>query len=900
MAAGMASEWLQLRLEGIGDVSVVAAVVREGLSQRTQARLEVASTTPLDLGDTLAEPLRLFVAGSQERWWTLVLGAARFAGDRDGSFRYLLDLYDAAWLLRFAKNTRKFRKQSAQQIVSKVLDECGVDHRWQLTGTPAVRNYCAQYRETNLAFVERLLEFEGIYYRFESDGTMVLGDDSRASEALSDDPFELIEAAGAMDRGELGVHVLKKVARLEPGAVTLADYNWKTPKVLLRATALGDSHGDLEVYDYPAGFRKPDQGESLAQRRIEALRVPARQIHGRGNVLAFAPERSLTLASSCGEMFEGERLILEVEHAFVAGDIEPVALEADTFELAAGAGYENRFALLARDQPFRPPLETPRPRVGGTHTAMVRGPGGSEIHTDKYGRFRAQMHWDREATGTDADSRWVRKLQESATSMGLARNGWEMFLHYIDGDPERPIGVARAINGVMPPEYGLPASKNLMSIKTPSSPASGGYNEIKMDDSAGAQQIAVRAEKDLDQLVKNDRSESVGHDEQHEVGVDLARQVSGSQNITVGGNSDASFGEDHDITIGGDRSKSVAASERITVGGGKRDRIGGDDDETVGGVRLTIAGSLSPPDIGAMAKSAAQTFTRQLSPGATGLMNQAQSLGSQVQGLASGESLQGAAQGALQGAGQSAIDAAREGGGAGGAAEAAGGSLQGSLGNLLPTQESPQGQLQTMRGNLNSLVPTQESFAGALQGGASTLTGGLSDSLSKGDYGLALNQAIDMFGVGGIRRSVEGTLLKLVGGVYLTVAVGHIDWTVGSGYAETVGGLKLTGVLGSYTTNVDQKQITTVGGAALRGAVDDLTVDSEVSTVTAGSATYAAFQQLLMQGATVVVAAGGSLKLKAGEGTITMSPNSVKLEGEVKLSAATELVIDGDAVELTP
>ena len=134
----------------------------------------------------------------------------------------------------------------------------------------------------------------------------------------------------------------------------------------------------------------------------------------------------------------------------------------------------------------------------GTHTAMVRGPSGEEIHTDAAGRFRAQFHWDREATGTDADSRWIRYLQETATSQTLARTGWEVFVGYVDGDPDRPVGLGRAINGAMPPTYAQPASKNVMSLKTPSSPSTGGFNELKLDDSAGAQLMSLRAEKDLE------------------------------------------------------------------------------------------------------------------------------------------------------------------------------------------------------------------------------------------------------------------------------------------------------------------------------------------------------------------------------------------------------------------
>src|SRR5262249_41621282 len=151
---------------------------------------------------------------------------------------------------------------------------------------------------------------------------------------------------------------------------------------------------------------------------------------------------------------------------------------------------------IPAEVPFRPARVTPRPSITGCHTAMVRGPAGEEIHTDEHGRFRAQFHWDREAKGTDADSRWIRYLQESQTGVTLARVGWEVTTAYIDGDPDRPIGLARDINGAMPPAYAPVANPNTMTVKTPSSPATGGFNEIKLDDSKGSMLFYMRAERD--------------------------------------------------------------------------------------------------------------------------------------------------------------------------------------------------------------------------------------------------------------------------------------------------------------------------------------------------------------------------------------------------------------------
>ena len=247
-------------------------------------------------------------------------------------------------------------------------------------------------------------------------------------------------------------------------------------------------------------------------------------------------------------------------------------------------------------------LVTPQPTIGGCHTAIVRGPVGEEIHTDVYGRFKAQFHWDREAKGTDEDSRWVRPLR-SATGMVLARVGWEMSVAYIDGDPDRPVGIARHINGVMPPTYGQPANKNTMTIRTPTSPFTGGYNEVKLDDTAGSMLFHVRAERDFIGIVKNDRTERIGVDETHVVNLSVS-PVDRDQTVRIDGSSITQAAKTYSLHVQHDRKKTVLGNETVHTGADISVSTEGDEDENVGLVRLTVCGSVSPPDFKSMLKSA--------------------------------------------------------------------------------------------------------------------------------------------------------------------------------------------------------------------------------------------------------------------------------------------------------
>lgn len=566
---------------------VVAAHVVEGISKLTHFEVELASEDALDFSGALRSDVTLAILldGVPVRSWAMRLGHAQMVGVEEGAMRYKLDLFPRLWFLRHTKNTRKFRNMSAKDIVSAVLSEGQVPFEWKATRTPPVRKYCVQYRETNLAFVLRLLEFEGVYYTFTSDDVLELGDRSESADVVEGAPhFELLDAAGALDRDAVGIHEWMKRASVASGKASVKDFNWKKPRLDLLTSKAAGKDAELETYDYPTGFRNPKDGEYLAQIRLEAQRVPSRTASGKGNVPAFAPLRKFSFGDSGGPGLGGEHLLIEVEH--LAHNI----VFGTVLALPKSKVYENRFKAIPADVPFRAAWETPRPTIEGVHTAMVRGPSGAEIHTDKYGRFRAQFHWDREGKGTDEDSRWVRPLQESATSMVLARVGWEMSIAYIDGDPDRPVGIARNINGVMVPTYGQPAQKTVMTIKTPTSPKNGGYNEVRLDDSAGTQSFFVRAERDIVQVVKHDKTEMIGNNETHFVSVQMNRAIENNQTVAIGVDSKTSAGNDYRLEVRGNRSLSVGGNETIEVGATAGASVFGNDQETVGSVRMTLAG----------------------------------------------------------------------------------------------------------------------------------------------------------------------------------------------------------------------------------------------------------------------------------------------------------------------
>jgi type VI secretion system secreted protein VgrG len=706
---------------------VVSCVVREAISAVTSASVVVASTSEVDVGALAGGScsMDLLVDGDVVRSLTLVVDRAAFQGIEQGSLRYGLELGAPFGALRHTRDVRKFRNMSAKDIVSRVLSEGGVSFAWNIATEPPTRKYCVQYRESKLAFVERLLSFEGIYYVCSDDGSLLLEDTSSAAAAVEGvGSLPLLTHAGALQGAELGVHRFGRGARVRSGKATVNDYNWKTPQVALLKSAAAGKDADLEIYDYPTGYRKPEQGAAIAARRLEALRVGAAYVGGISNVVTFGPGRAFSYAGRAA----GRYLLTSVSHEVYDEALleEQAAPEQTT--------YRNRFEAIPASVPFRPPLRE-RPIVGGCHTATVVGPPGEEIHTDAYGRFRARFHWDREATSTDDDSRWLRKLQEPASSMNLARVGWEVSVAYIDGDPDRPIGLAREINGVMPPAYGQPADKTVMTIKTPASPRTGGFNEIRLDDRAGAMRFDVRAERDLQNAVGHDKTERITGGEERVVDLELVHRVEGDQDVEIGGERSIRVDGATAQSVNGNVAELVRGSERIDVSEDLSESVQGSDTESVGSLRLTIAGGVRMPDVAENAAAMAPDPKQEA---------------------------------------KDAAIAAAKGGQGGGMAGAQAGAT----------------------GSLQSMVPSPQGAADQLTGG---LSSGNVMALFDGHIGRSAEERIRrnvgaaLLSVAGESISTEGQMLlaETVGGAKLTVCKSNLQQSVGGPMALTTGGAVL-------------------------------------------------------------------------------------------------------------
>ncbi len=576
----------------------------EGLSELYEAVVDLATDDLHATPDSMLEKLcaiGLARGGHVRR----ICGLVRQVDDLGSTDRARLarvHVVPDLWRLSQRVNSRIFQHKSARDIVKEVLRDAGAytgTLRDETTGTYPEREYCVQYHESDLAFVMRLLEDEGIGFYFAHDGeteALVLVDDARS-----------FHPAATMDGGEVPVMgpgtetaSLETVRRFDwgrlmaPTGVTLRDYDFTHPSAWVSVTRSQPSApGTREVYDYPARYTineyssrvyNKHDGARLAQVRNQEHRTWERTGRGRGNVTAFTPGYTFALGDHGRGELNRRYVVTHVEHFGVA----PEALREthlDEMPDAPRDRYHNTFAVIDASGPYRPRRVTPRPIVHGSQTARVVGPPGEEIHVDEHGRIKVQFHWDRLGDYDDRSSCWIRVSQAWGGGQWgfvfVPRIGMEVIVTFLEGDPDRPMITGCVYNAESTPPYPLPEAKTKSVLRTNSTPGGGGYNELRFEDQADGEEVYLQAQKDFNELVKNNHSTTVNanqtntvHGQQTET-VDLDQTVTVHQNqtLTVDQNQTATVHQnqtltvdiDQTINVGGDRTVTVVGKEEITV-----------------------------------------------------------------------------------------------------------------------------------------------------------------------------------------------------------------------------------------------------------------------------------------------------------------------------------------------
>ena len=558
-----------LAIDGVQhDLQVLEFRGHEALNRPYRFDLELVSEKPdLDLESLLHKPAFLAFAPDGSGVHGLI---HRIAQGESGKrlTRYRLSLVPQLTYLAHRTNQRIFQHLTVPQIIAQVLEDHGIlanAYRFQLGPTVyPERDYCVQYDETDLHFVQRLCEEEGLSYHFQhSPGghLLVFGDDQTVFPKLA--PVAYQQDSGLV----ADAPVIKRFGvRMEtrPSRVTRRDYDFEQPRLQLEAAYKGEAQPDLEDYDYPGRFTDRTRGKHLAKRALERHRADYQLAEGHSDQPNLVTGHFLALTDHPRDNWNDLWLLTAITHE----GKQPQVLEESVTAEAQGRtdnftqGYRNHFQATPWDVFYRPQLAHPKPRILGSQTAVVTGPAGEEIHCDQYGRVKVQFHWDRHGQTDEHTSCWLRVSSSWAGDryggVAIPRIGMEVLVTFLEADPDQPLITGCLFHKEHEVPYDLPANKTRSVFKTLSTPGGGGYNELRIEDKKGQEQIFIHAQKDWDENIEHDQTIRVGH-ERHD---------------TVEANSYSEFkAEEHRITHL-DRKTELKANDHLTVGQNQHVKIG--------------------------------------------------------------------------------------------------------------------------------------------------------------------------------------------------------------------------------------------------------------------------------------------------------------------------------------
>lgn len=490
---------------------MVEAFAADDAVQGVQGRdvIVVCTDAHVDLMPLLGQSASLEVSLADGTRTTFAgdISEADMLGSEGGLARYRLRISPWMWRLSQVRNSRVWQDCSVIEIVDSVFETYApvAQWRWSDEAGPFMneaspRSYCCQYRETDLAFVERLLTEEGLAWRMEQgeDGPVaVIFADSTQLAAVPEDPSSesgggiRFHNARAGERADT-VQALRSQRTVSASLSTVLSYDYKAKQVVGASTPSRLHNGaklpPLESFDAPGqyAYSNAEQAQRYASLQMEGREARSQLWRGRSTVRTMRAGTRVTITGAPLQQL-GEEAAFTLTRVVSVGvnNLPSPAQQAlaelfgpipellqefvqhdapEDFALAVAqaqkSGYANCFEAVAAAVPWRPQLpgsagrSHPRPTALGSQTAIVVGADGSdqakgadELYCDHLGRVRIRYHWQDNPDATC----WVRVAQRSAGggmgSQFLPRIGQEVLVQFIENDIDRPIIVGALYNG---------------------------------------------------------------------------------------------------------------------------------------------------------------------------------------------------------------------------------------------------------------------------------------------------------------------------------------------------------------------------------------------------------------------------------------------------------------------
>ena len=381
--------------EGINGLFTIAAAVK---SQRDDLKAQDLIGASVDF--------RLKLKDDGTRWWNgFVTDLHEGSLTSRGTRSYALTVRPKLWTLSQKSDCRIFLGQTSAQIIETLCKEHGIsDLQLRITGKPIPQDYSVQWNETDLAYMLRRMEEDGLFYWFthqQGRHTLVVADHASGYDKAQEQSVRFAEGSAAQDH----INQWRRRFAFTPGKRAGRDWQFltmSTPEATQDTFAPVPGNAQAELYEFPGRFADTWGAEGMMKNRIQASETGYETVEAASTVRTLAPAQTFT-----------PKDVAKPSNRFLPQVVTVIRHEAvdRTYETNGGQpSYTNAFKVTPATTPATPHRTIRRPKIIGSQIALIAGPSGEEIFTDQFGRVKVWFPWDRRAKKDGSDTIWIRVI----------------------------------------------------------------------------------------------------------------------------------------------------------------------------------------------------------------------------------------------------------------------------------------------------------------------------------------------------------------------------------------------------------------------------------------------------------------------------------------------------------
>lgn len=535
---------------------------------------------PIDLKSLIGTSLSVHIELEQEsgiasnpmpaRWLNGLVEKARFIGHDPHHAQYEVVIRPWLFLLGITADFKIYQQKSVVDILEEVLAEYEYAYSFKLQEQYPLLDYQVQYGETDLDFIQRLMEKWGIYWYVEhgkQSHKIIFVDGPLGHSTLEHkDYVQLPYLAQEPAFPKPYIQCFHYQEMLTTGQWVTSDYDFSHSRKSLEVTEQKPrktQFNQMEIYAWPGDYQSPAIGEQLSRIRIEACGAQGNRCHGRAAIRGLC----------CGNKFSLTHYpVVKANRDYFIISTQLTIKNNLQHSGNSPCETECTFTVQPINKHYRHPQRTAKPRTYGPQTAVVTGPEDKEIWTDQFGRVKVRFQWDRYAKNSEADSCWLRVSQAWAGNrfggMYIPRIGHEVIVDFIQGDPDRPLIIGSLYNDSTMPPWALPHNGSQSGLVSRSLGGNDeNFNGIRFEDKLGQEQYWEQAERDMHRLTKQNEQQIIGASREVNVGGSFRSTVAGTSDYFVGGAIGVTVGGTHTLTAGTAVGVNAGGAIGINAGG---------------------------------------------------------------------------------------------------------------------------------------------------------------------------------------------------------------------------------------------------------------------------------------------------------------------------------------------